>query len=72
MASNPVKPAEVTPTAQTTRKKRAQGDVVALTVRLSRSQWENMHSLAVNERISLQDLTVGAIADRFAKRGLTF
>jgi hypothetical protein len=55
-----------------TRRKRGQGDVVALTVRLSRGQWERMHTLAVQESVSLQELAIDAIADKFAKRGLEF
>lgn len=54
------------------KKKRGQGDVVALTVRLSRAQWERMHTLALQESISLQELAIDAITDNFAKRGLDF
>ena len=54
------------------RKKRGQGDVVALTVRLSRTQWERMHTLAIQESVSLQELAIDAITDKFAKRGLDF
>ena len=54
------------------RRKRGQGDVVALTVRLSHAQWDRMHTLARQEGISLQELAIEAIAEKFATRGLDF
>ena len=54
------------------RRRRGQGDTVALTVRLTRPQWERMHQLAIQEGTSLQDLAVEGIAHQFAERGLEF
>jgi hypothetical protein len=54
------------------RRRRGQGETVALTVRLTRPQWEHMHQLALQEGTSLQDIAVEGIAGKFAERGLEF
>lgn len=54
------------------RRRRGQGETVALTVRLTRPQWERMHQLALQEGTSLQDIAVEGIASKFAERGLEF
>ena len=40
------------------RRKRGKGETVAITVRLTRSQWERLHQFAVSEGDSLQGLAL--------------
>lgn len=49
---------------------RAQGPTVALTVRLTRTQWERLHHLAVAEGTSLQALALRGLATVLGERGL--
>jgi hypothetical protein len=58
--------AQVTPT----ERKRGKGEVVALTVRLSRADWERVHQLAVAEGTSIQQLTIRGLSKVFAEKGL--
>ena len=51
-------------------RKRAQGEIVALTVRLSRTDWVRLHQLAVAEGVSLQTLAVSGLSKVFAEHGL--
>lgn len=51
-------------------RKRAQGDLVALTVRIPRGEWARLHQLAVAEGVSLQTLAVSGLSKVFAERGL--
>ena len=51
-------------------RKRGKGDLVALTVRLKRQDWERCHQLAVSEGTSLQQLAVDGLSLIFAKKGL--
>jgi hypothetical protein len=39
-------------------RERGKKDVVALTVRLPRAEWERLHRLAVSEGVSIQTLAV--------------
>ena len=50
-------------------RKRAQGDLVALTVRIPRAEWARLHQLAVAEGVSLQTLAVTGLSKVFAERG---
>lgn len=50
---------------------RAKGPTVAITVRLTRTQWERLHHLAVAEGTSLQTLALRGLASVLAERGLT-
>jgi hypothetical protein len=59
------KPAE----AQGVRK-RAQGDTVALTVRLPRAEWVRLSNLAMTEGVSLQTLAIRGFDKVFADHGL--
>lgn len=49
---------------------RGKGDVVALTVRLSRAEWERVHQLAVSEGVSIQTLAVEGLSKIFVEKGL--
>ena len=60
----------VTTKEPSTTRKRGKGDVVALTVRLTRSDWERVHHLAISEGVSIQRLTVDGLSKVFKKHGL--
>ena len=45
-------------------------EIVALTVRLQRAEWERLHRLAVSEGMSAQALTLCALNRVFAEKGL--
>lgn len=49
---------------------RGKGDVVALTVRLPRGEWERVHQLAVAEGVSIQALAVDGLSKVFTEKGL--
>lgn len=51
-------------------RRRGQGETVSLTVRLSRSQWERVHQLAVAEGVSIQHLAVVGLSNIFKEKGL--
>lgn len=51
-------------------RRRGQGETVALTVRLSREDWERVHQLAVSEGVSIQWLSVEGLSKVFEERGL--
>lgn len=51
-------------------RQRGKGDVVALTVRLPRAEWERVHQLAVSEGVSIQALAVEGLSKIFAEKGL--
>jgi hypothetical protein len=51
-------------------RKRGRGETVALTVRLSRADWERLHQLAVSEGTSIQQLAVAGLSTVFASKGL--
>lgn len=51
-------------------RKRAKKDVVALTVRLQRAEWERLHQLAVSEGVSIQSLAVRGLNRVFTDKGL--
>lgn len=56
--------------AETRQRGRGKGDVVALTVRLPRAEWERVHQLAVSEGVSIQALAVDGLSKVFAEKGL--
>jgi len=62
-------PAGPAPQAKGARK-RAQGDTVALTVRLPRAEWARLHQLAVSEGTSLQTLAIRGLSQVFVDQGL--
>lgn len=49
---------------------RGKGEVVALTIRFSRADWERVHQLAVSEGVSIQHLAVSGISRIFEEKGL--
>lgn len=49
---------------------RGKGEKVALTVRLSRADWERVHQLAVSEGVSIQTLAVEGLSKIFMEKGL--
>lgn len=51
-------------------RKRAQGETVALTVRIPRAEWARLHQLAVAEGVSLQFLALTGLSKVFAEHGL--
>lgn len=53
-----------TPTGKqrATRRRRGEGDMVALTVRVWREDWKRLHMVAISEGVSLQE---------FAERGIS-
>jgi hypothetical protein len=51
-------------------RQRGKGDTVALTVRLSRADWERVHQLAVSEGCSIQALSVDGLNRVFIAKGL--
>jgi len=58
---------QITPS---TERDRGKGNLVALTVRLSRADWERVHQLAIAEGISIQKLAVRGLSKVFAEKGL--
>lgn len=68
-------PAEDTSTnvpeqAETKERQRGKGDIVALTLRLSRDDWQRVHQLALSEGISIQKLAVEGLSKMFEEKGL--
>jgi hypothetical protein len=51
-------------------RKRAQGETVALTVRVARADWARLHQLAVAQGVSLQTLALQGLSRVFAEHGL--
>jgi hypothetical protein len=52
------------------KKKRGEGDTVALTVRLSKADWMRLHQLAMTEGVSLQTLALTGFSKVLADHGL--
>jgi hypothetical protein len=51
-------------------RQRGKRNVVALTVRLQRAEWERLHQLAVSEGMSIQTLAVRGLNRVFTEKGL--
>lgn len=51
-------------------RQRGKGEVVALTVRLSREDWQRVHQLALSEGVSIQKLAVEGLSRLFEEKGL--
>jgi hypothetical protein len=62
--------AELQQQAVMTGRRKAQGAMVALTVRLPRAEWERLHQLAVSEGTSIQQLAVTGLSKVFTAKGL--
>lgn len=56
--------------AKSHKRGRGKGEVVALTIRFSRADWERVHQLAVSEGVSIQHLAVSGISKIFEEKGL--
>lgn len=52
------------------KRRRGQGETVALTVRLSRTDWTRLHALALSEGVSLQTLATRGFSRVLAEHGL--
>jgi hypothetical protein len=59
-----------TETPPVRKRGRGKGDIVALTVRLPRAEWERLHQLAVAEGVSIQTLAVEGLSRVFLEKGL--
>ncbi len=62
-------PSQAEPASKPGRR-RAQGETVALTVRVPRAEWARLHQLAVAEGVSLQSLALTGLSKVFAEHGL--
>lgn len=60
---------EATPQSNEIRQ-RGKKEVVALTVRLPRSEWERLHQLAVSEGKSIQAIAIQGFNKVFSDKGL--
>jgi hypothetical protein len=49
---------------------KAKGEIVHLTLRLSRDQWERVHQLALSEGMSVNRLAILALSKLFQEKGL--
>ena len=61
---------EETAAVSNVERQRGKKDVVALTVRLPRAEWERLHQLAVSEGRSIQALAVQGLNAVFSEKGL--
>jgi hypothetical protein len=61
---------EAEPAPKPRGRRRAQGETVALTVRLGKDDWRRLHQLATAEGVSLQSLALDGLSLVFARRGL--
>jgi hypothetical protein len=64
-ANKPIQPETAAP-----ERKRGKGEVVAITLRLNRADWERVHHLAVSEGVSIQQLALTGLSKVFAEKGL--
>lgn len=62
-------PETTAPTPEPVRR-RGRGETVAITLRLSRPQWERVHQLAVTEGVSIQHLSLLGLSNLFKEKGL--
>jgi hypothetical protein len=60
----------ISTTADFPVRQRGKKEVVALTVRLQRAEWERLHQLAVSEGMSIQALAVRGLNRVFTEKGL--
>ena len=67
---HPVSQERTTVSAELAARGRGKSDVVALTVRLSRTDWERLHQLALAEGTSIQQLALRGFSKLFAEKGL--
>lgn len=58
------------PSRPSVRGRRAQGERVNLSFRLTPPAWERVHQLALSDRVSVQELLHAALSREFERRGL--
>ena len=61
---------ETDTSVRSSRRGRGKGEIVALTVRLPRAEWERLHQLAVSEGVSIQYLAIDGLSKIFIQKGL--
>ncbi|MCE5361485.1 MAG: hypothetical protein JJ714_11070 [Acidithiobacillus sp.] len=64
---------ESTPTTASlgpARRKKIKGDVIGMTIRLSRPNWERVHAFARHEGVSLQQLVFEGLSRLLTDKGL--
>lgn len=69
-SAQPETPQPADTPASPTERRRGKGDIVALTFRLSRTDWERVHQFAVSEGTSIQQLAIKGLSRVFAEKGL--
>ncbi len=57
-------------TGSSTERQRGKRNTVAITVRLTRAQWQRLHELALHEGASLQGLAVRGFSALLKEKGL--
>jgi hypothetical protein len=62
--------AEVEAPVTAHKKRRGEGDTVALTVRLQKADWMRLHQLALSKGVSLQTLAIDGFSKVLAEDGL--
>ncbi len=55
---------------QHARRRKIKGDVVGMTVRLTRADWERIHIFALSEGVSLQQLVFEGLSRLLTDKGL--
>ena len=58
------------PQADPKHRQRGKGDMVGLTLRLTRAQWHRVHELAMHEGKSINGMAVDALSDILVAKGL--
>jgi hypothetical protein len=61
---------QVISTTDIPERQRGKKEIVPLTVRLQRAEWERLHQLAVSEGMSIQALAVRGLNRVFTEKGL--
>ena len=70
VATAPIAASEEAATPSSVDRQRCKKELVALTVRLHRTEWERLHQLAVSEGTSIQSLAVRGLSRMFSEKGL--
>ena len=47
-------------------------EIIQTSFRMPRSRWKKLQELAIDQRVSVQSIILGALEGEFAKRGLKF
>jgi hypothetical protein len=70
VAAAPIAVVEEVVASSVVERRRGKKEIVALTVRLHRAEWERLHQLAVSEGTSIQVLAVRGLSMVFSEKGL--